>query len=778
MVLSFGTKAETLERLAPVLTTARILPQSRFSVGEWRDERATVLQQLQQGGWFDRPVIVRSSALREDSATESLAGQFASVPTVQGLTAVELGIEQVIRSYQVPQEGDQVFLQPQLQEATLSGVAFNIDPATGGPYLVVNEHASSETGQVTSGNTADDQLFYWLYGTALPAEPHLLALIRLMAELEQCLGCHALDVEFAWANGTLYLLQVRPLVRVPAFERSAEECVRSVACLADKLMRRATEFPQVLGTGIAWGAMPDWNPAEMIGLRPRPLAAGLYRECLTDRIWAEQRRNYGYRDVTGVPLMECYGGQALINIRASITSFVPADLPNDLAQRLANDALAGLCARPELHDKVETELLFHCWTFDLPERLSHRQAQGVITTEEAALCTQALKSLTWRILDDHTGPWREDRNRLLAFEEWIETVVANRPTETPATLRTLLRRCRDEAALAFAGLARAGFVAVCLINSLVDIGLWTADDRERFFRSQRTILSQLHTDRSQLSTDAFLQRYGHLRPGTYDLLVPRYDEAPTAYGLTTSAVTSVATEPFELTPMQACLLSALLDQHALPFTPQSFLQLMSDAIVWRERGKFVYSHGISELLRGLGQYARTQGVSLEECVYADQSLWDPEVADADFPARLRSAIAAGQAAAQEAQGITLPPLILAIEELTAFRFPPCQPNFITRSEAVGPVLEMSPAASCGPSHKLHGAILLLPSADPGYDWIFSTGIVGFVTKFGGANSHMAIRAREWNLPAAIGVGEVRYRRLVQARALRIDALHQLLVTLP
>ena len=66
----------------------------------------------------------------------------------------------------------------------------------------------------------------------------------------------------------------------------------------------------MLGTGIAWGAMPDWNPAEIIGLRPRPLAAALYRECLTDRIWAEQRRRYGYRDVTGVPLMECFGGQA------------------------------------------------------------------------------------------------------------------------------------------------------------------------------------------------------------------------------------------------------------------------------------------------------------------------------------------------------------------------------------------------------------------------------------------------------------------------------------
>ena len=48
---------------------------------------------------------------------------------------------------------------------------------------------------------------------------------------------------------------------------------------------------------------------------------------------------------------------------------------------------------------------------------------------------------------------------------------------------------------------------------------------------------------------------------------------------------------------------------------------------------------------------------------------------------------------------------------------------------------------------------MIENADPGYDWIFLHKIRGFITKYGGLNSHMAIRAAELGIPAAIGTGE-------------------------
>ena len=37
------------------------------------------------------------------------------------------------------------------------------------------------------------------------------------------------------------------------------------------------------------------------------------------------------------------------------------------------------------------------------------------------------------------------------------------------------------------------------------------------------------SDKRKLDKKNFLKKYGHLRPGTYDILSPRYDEAPDLY---------------------------------------------------------------------------------------------------------------------------------------------------------------------------------------------------------------------------------------------------------
>ena len=43
--------------------------------------------------------------------------------------------------------------------------------------------------------------------------------------------------------------------------------------------------------------MSDWNPAEIIGTRPKPFSLSLYRYLITDEVWAQQRHEYGYRDL-------------------------------------------------------------------------------------------------------------------------------------------------------------------------------------------------------------------------------------------------------------------------------------------------------------------------------------------------------------------------------------------------------------------------------------------------------------------------------------------------
>lgn len=70
--------------------------------------------------------------------------------------------------------------------------------------------------------------------------------------------------------------------------------------------------------------------------------------------------------------------------------------------------------------------------------------------------------------------------------------------------------------------------------------------------------------------------------------------------------------------------------------------------------------------------------------------------------------------------------------------------------------------------RLANAIVAIPSADPGFDWLFSHPIAGLITAYGGANSHMAIRAGELGLPAVIGTGEFLFEKWSRARRLAID----------
>jgi phosphoenolpyruvate-protein kinase (PTS system EI component) len=78
------------------------------------------------------------------------------------------------------------------------------------------------------------------------------------------------------------------------------------------------------------------------------------------------------------------------------------------------------------------------------------------------------------------------------------------------------------------------------------------------------------------------------------------------------------------------------------------------------------------------------------------------------------------------------------------------------------------------SVNLAGRIVCIENADPGFDWIFARSPAGLVTKFGGANSHMAVRCAELSLPAAIGCGEQLYLRVTAAGRAELDCAESIL----
>ena len=91
----------------------------------------------------------------------------------------------------------------------------------------------------------------------------------------------------------------------------------------------------------------------------------------------------------------------------------------------------------------------------------------------------------------------------------------------------LIEECKRYGTLPFAGVARAAFIAMQLLNSLVEIDFISKEEKDDFLNSLNTVsknLSQATHNLNAYNKEQFLKEFGHLRAGTYNILSPRYDE--------------------------------------------------------------------------------------------------------------------------------------------------------------------------------------------------------------------------------------------------------------
>jgi adenylylsulfate kinase-like enzyme/phosphohistidine swiveling domain-containing protein len=768
--LLFGTKAETLEALAPRLRTARILPQVRFSVSEWRADHARLLAKIAAERWSSRPVIVRSSAQGEDGPMSSQAGRYDSVLGVLGSAEIAQAVEQVIASFADGENtNDQVFVQPMLERVAMAGVAFSRPPSGGGPYYIVNyDDRSGRTDRVTGGVGDNLETFLCLKSRVDVCPPTLAPVIALVSELEGLFACDAIDVEFAIdGDGLIYLLQVRRL-SIERHETVTDAQVNTaLADVARKVELLSRPHPFLHGSRSIFGVMPDWNPAEIIGLRPWPLSLSLYRELVTDAIWAYQRDNYGYQNLRSFPLLVSFHGLPYIDVRVSFNSFIPRDVPSDLAARLVNYYIDRLLAEPQLHDKVEFEIIFSCYTLDLPQRLGRLMENGFSQADITEL-SGALRRLTNRIIHGETALWRRDRAKIDLLAQRMPA-IGDAKIDKISRIYWLIEDCKRYGTLPFAGLARAGFIAVQLLQSFVAAGVLDAEEHATFMASVDTVGSRIGHDFAHRTKAEFLARYGHLRPGTYDILSPRYDEAPDLYFDWTGArATSSAQPRFALSIEQLRRIEQLLKEHQLDIDVLSLIEFIKAGIEGREYAKFVFTRSLSDALSLIREMGEEYGLSVEDCAFLDYDAIRTLYSESgSVRERLLDSIARGRERHALTRNLVLPPVIAAPNEVFAFHLPPSQPNFITRKSVTAAVASVS-----DPPESFAGRILFVPSADPGFDWIFTRGISGFVTQFGGANSHMAIRAGELGIPAVIGAGETLFNRWRAAHKLCLDCTNQ------
>ena len=780
-----GTKAETLCSLYQKLKYAEVLPQYTLTLAEWKADSEKVIKGFLATGW--KRVIVRSSSLLEDTSQGSQAGTYESVPGVSGIEEFQDAVNRVIGSYDDDNDANQVLVQPMLSDVSICGVAFTLDPNTMGNYYVINYDNHGSTSAITSGNGAEGKLYYKFKG-----EPESIServggesskcpmptgqmeqLCLALRELEDFFGQENLDVEFAFSKmgGVLYILQVRALCVCgkPADRKKQERQLRKIK---EKISQAQKRKPFLCGEKALYSVMTDWNPAEMIGIYPKPLALSLYREIITDSVWAYQRDNYGYRNLRSFPLMVDFGGLPYIDVRVSFNSFVPAELEEELSDKLVNYYLDQLISHPAKHDKAEFDIVFSCYTFDLPERIQVLRDYG-FSGEEINKIVNVLRNVTNRIIDHESGLWRRDYEKIQILNKRYDEIMGSDFSRIEKVY-WLLEDCKRYGTLPFAGLARAAFIAVQILRSLVTCGVFTDADYESFMCGINTVSSDMNRDFQELPQKAFLRKYGHLRPGTYDITSLRYDEALELYfdwnresRQDMAGSGQDVKEEFRLSLRQLDLLKKQLYENGLTNDMLELMNFIKTVIEGREYGKFAFTRNLSMALKLIGEIGQEHGIAKEDCAFLHaHDIFELYVSARDVRLNLLDSVERGKRNYEMARSIILPPIIISPEEVMQFYYPDSEPNYITTGRAAGLVCALGE----GPhGEEMRDRIVLIPSADPGYDWIFSRRIKGFITMYGGVNSHMAIRAGELSIPAVVGVGAKSYEMYKEAQVLEIDA---------
>ncbi len=504
--------------------------------------------------------------------------------------------------------------------------------------------------------------------------------------------------------------------------------------------------------------MPDWNPAEMIGSAPRPLAYSLYRFLITDRIWSRARAEMGYRDVPH-PLMTAFAGRPYIDTRLSFNSFIPAAIDNDLAGRMVDHQLERLAANRDLHDKIEFDIAVTVLDLSVSEQYDALSEAG-FTAGEIQRLNRALKDLTQNILDD-------DLDTHLALTEQLAAATASWGVASNRVPAEYVIDIQARGTLSFSKLARHGFVAMSMLRSLVKQSVFTQRESDGFMRGIPTVASKLvgdlrHAADGKVSLPYLEEQYGHLRPGAYDIRSERYDQRPELYlnWNTGAGETEPALELFHPSDGQLMAIDRLLADAGYEYDAARLLDYIARAVQSREWAKFNFMKAVSALLEMIAEWGATQDLTRDDLSYLSIEAIIENRSTLD----LRDEIDAGRRAHSVTRAIRLPHLIAEASDIDVIRLPLGRPNFITGLSVAGSPLVLSGDTSAD----IGGKIVLIESADPGFDWIFAHSIAGLITKYGGANSHMAIRSAEFGLPAAIGCGTRLFDLLAHATAIELD----------
>ena len=779
--MEFVSKSNTLKILQKSLQKSKIEKIYDFSVLNWDKNQKIILDEISNN--FQSKIIVRSSAIGEDSINSSEAGSYQSILNVpsNSKNKIKSAINSVISSYNQKEnfnKNNKILIQNQTLNVIMSGVIFTKTEDIGAPYYVINYDDGKYTDTVTKGQI---NKVIKIFRNSKKIDKKFVKIIESIKEIEKILKKDSLDIEFALTKSNkVVIFQVRPIAFLRNHENISEKEIEKIVEKNRKKYLKIIKSLKYNSKNI-FSDMADWNPSEIIGNNPNLLDYSLYDFLLLKSEWRDGRKILGYEDTSPKPLMYKFGNKPYIDIIASFNSMIPSTITIKLKKKLLKYYLEKLEKNHELHDKVEFEILFSCYDFTVEKRLQDLKKNGFSIKEIKEIKKSVLELtnnvfLNFSNISNNASKSIENlsKNRI-EFEKNLKKSNKNY-YDYFETAEKLLKDCKKNGTLPFSTMARIAFIGTIILKSLVKLSYIDITYYENLMLKLESPLSKLKKDydlylKKKISKKEFLRKFGHLRPGTYDITATRYDKKNDYF----ENVKFLKKAKKEYQKEQETQIDFL--KYGLKIDWYDFEEFLKKSLVLREELKFEFTRNLSDSLELIVKAGNSLGLKREEMANLEiKSIFKDykNLSKKDLIKKWKLNIKKQTKNKKMNEFLILPPIIKTKEDFENIQYYYSKPNFISSKKIVGEIVNIKNNVQ---DVSIQNKIVLLENADPGYDWLFTKNLKGLITKYGGVASHMAIRCSEVGIPAAIGCGEIIFEKLILSSKIMLDCKNQQIITL-
>ena len=240
-------------------------------------------------------VAVRSSHLNEDGNKFSNVGRYLSFLNLNTKNGEEKKkINLLIYSYKKNYKKNIFFIQEMVQNIKISGVVLTKDINNYLDCYVINYHRGYDSTVVTSGKKTSKSIRFLKNKKFFLKRP-FDKLVMSINEIEKKFK-FPLDIEFIIdKKDIVYVVQIRKLNIPNNKDKNTLKLRNAMQQLEKKIVKLQKPHYNLFGKNNFFGVMPDWNPAEIIGKKPRPLALSLYQELITNHVWSKNRTIMGIK---------------------------------------------------------------------------------------------------------------------------------------------------------------------------------------------------------------------------------------------------------------------------------------------------------------------------------------------------------------------------------------------------------------------------------------------------------------------------------------------------